>query len=113
MSTLLCDMLPAFYRELESLLLFGGHADQRRQLPEIHVHEWAHSPERDAIVLHTADGEPGPDLDVVHLHTPTGAVLVELDASGAVVQIEVLHRDDVRHALGVPDDAALPYSGVA
>jgi len=113
MSTLLCELLPAFYRELESLLLFGGHAAQRRQLPKLQVHEWEHSPERDAIVLHTGPSEPGQDLDVVHLHTPTGAVLIELDAAGALVQIEVLHRDDVHHALGVPDDATLPHSGVA
>lgn len=101
----IAERLPTLYQEIEAELQRLGRDDLLAQLPELILER--HTLSGDALYLYTSDGGARVAANI-DLSTIPGMVLIDLDASGRVMGIEVLEREDVVAALQLLNITPMP-----
>jgi hypothetical protein len=100
-SELLVDMFPELSLELQQLLRVSGEHAVADQILTLHVLERCHCGDDFCASFYTQPrpkGPYGPGLRTVALEPITGHLIIDV-VDGAVAQIEVLYRDEIRRKL--------------
>jgi len=95
------DLFPAFFAELEALLVREGRPDLSDQLGQLSVFDRCRCGEESCSHFYTAPkpiGAYGPGHENLTLPAERGLVVLDL-VSGTIVGVEVLDRPDVKSPL--------------
>jgi len=98
---LLVDMFPELSVELEQLLTVSGEHSLAEQISELRVLDRCRCGDDFCATFYTQPkpkGSYGPGLRTVALEPVTGHLIIDV-VDGAVAQIEVLYRDEIRRKL--------------
>jgi hypothetical protein len=98
---LLVDIFPELSVELANLLRVSGEYDLAEQIPRLHVLDRCRCGDDFCATFYTQPqpkGAYGPGLRAVVLEPTAGHLIIDV-LDGAIVQIEVLYRDEIRQKL--------------